>query len=143
MKKRSKNGDDSDEDEEIKAKPIIAKKWYIIESDSKNKQIWNMFTNVFYMIAFFNYPLVIAFKFDTLEDQMFFEVLLDVLMVFDIMPEFITIRYINGKKLITTQQIAFAYMKSTFIFDTLACVPSLVTGERHARYFYFKVFRYL
>ena len=58
---------ETEEVEEIH-NPDGEKKWYIIESDSKNKQIWNMFTNIFYMISFFNFPLVIAFDFTTFED---------------------------------------------------------------------------
>ena len=51
-----------------------------------------MFTNIFYMISFFNFPLVIAFDFETLEDQRLFEIVLDLIMVADITTEFITTR---------------------------------------------------
>ena len=65
-------------------------------------------------------------------------------MLADIATEFITIRYIDqGRKLVTIQDISFAYMKATFIFDVLACIPALVTGEKYWQYYYFKIFRYL
>ena len=41
------------------------------------------------------------------------------------------------------KDISFAYLKSTFIYDILACIPALVTGEKYVLYFYFKIFRYL
>ena len=50
--------EDADEDEK-------KQKWFIIDSESRNKQIWNMFTNIFYMVSFFSFPYVIAF--DALE----------------------------------------------------------------------------
>ena len=53
--------DDSELDEKVP-------KWFIIDSESRNKQIWNMFTNIFYMVSFFSFPYVIAFDFDALED---------------------------------------------------------------------------
>ena len=102
-----------------------------------------MFTNIFYMISFFNFPLVIAFDFATLEDQRLFEIILDLIMVADIITEFITTRETTQGKLIAMKDISFAYLKSTFIFDILACIPALVTGEKHRLYFYFKIFRYL
>ena len=53
--------EDADEDDRVP-------KWYIIDSESRNKQIWNMFTNIFYMVSFFSFPYVIAFNFDALEE---------------------------------------------------------------------------
>ena len=52
--------DDAELDEKVP-------KWFIIDSESRNKQIWNMFTNIFYMVSFFSFPYVIAFNFDALE----------------------------------------------------------------------------
>ena len=64
-------------------------------------------------------------------------------MVADIVTEFITTREITAGKLTNVKDISFAYMKSTFVFDVLACVPALVTGEQYSLYYCFKVFRYL
>lgn len=64
-------------------------------------------------------------------------------MVADIVTEFITTREITAGKLTNVKDISFAYMKSTFILDVLACVPALVTGEQYEMYYYFKIFRYL
>ena len=102
-----------------------------------------MFTNIFYMVSFFTFPLVIAFDFETLDQQRIFEVFLDLIMVADIVTEFITTREITAGKLTNVKDISFAYMKSTFILDVLACVPALVTGEQYVLYYYFKIFRYL
>ena len=55
-----------DADEAIESKEE-KRKWFIIDHESKNKQIWNMFTNIFYMVSFFTFPLVIAFDFETLD----------------------------------------------------------------------------
>ena len=118
-------------------------KWFIIESESRNKQIWNMFTNIFYMVSFFNFPYVIAFNFVALESQFVFEIFLDVLLILDISTEFITTREKNGIKVFKVKDIMFSYMKSTFIFDVMACIPGLVTGESMPAWYLFKVFRYL
>ena len=98
---------------------------------------------MFYMVSFFTFPLVIAFDFKTLNDQRIFEVVLDLIMVADIVTEFITTREITAGKLTTFTDISCAYLKSTFIFDVLACVPALVTGEQYSLYYCFKIFRYL
>lgn len=68
LKKKLETVDEDSDNEDRNLKPTKKIKWYIISADGKNKQIWNMFTNVFYMIAFFNLPIVIAFDFVTLED---------------------------------------------------------------------------
>ena len=90
-----------------------------------------MFTNLFYMVSFFTFPLVIAFDFKTLDQQRIFEVILDLIMVADIVTEFITTREITAGKLTNVKDISFAYIKSTFVLDVLACVPALVTGEQY------------
>ena len=66
QKKIDDEMEDSDlEDENLRddSKP----KWFIIESESRNKQVWNMFTNILYMVSFFNFPLIIGFEFSEYE----------------------------------------------------------------------------
>ena len=55
-----------------------------------------MFTNIFYMISFFNFPYVIAFRFAFFKEQRAFELVLDLIMLTDIATEFITTRERNG-----------------------------------------------
>ena len=102
-----------------------------------------MFTNIFYLISFFNFPYVIAFHFEFFQQQRLFEIALDLIMVTDIATEFITTRENNGAIATTVQEIALGYIKATFFFDMLACLPGLVTIESDPIYYYFKVFRYL
>ena len=65
---------------------------YIIDSDSPYKLLWNMFTNTFYMLSFFMYPLILSFQFKSFEDLRFFELFLDFIMLCDIATEFVTTR---------------------------------------------------
>ena len=64
-------------------------------------------------------------------------------MLCDIATEFFTSRMHKGKKITKLKSIAKAYIKSTFIFDILACLPGLITLERHTGLYYLKIFRYL
>ena len=64
-------------------------------------------------------------------------------MVTDIVTEFITTRENNGAIVTTVQEISLGYLKATFFFDMMACLPGLVTIESDPIYYYFKVFRYL
>ena len=102
-----------------------------------------MFTNIFYMVSFFNFPYIIAFDFESLESQRLFEILLDLIMVVDIAAEFITTREKDGRKIFKVREIALCYIQTTFFFDMMACLPGLVTGEQYKTWFYFKVCRYL
>ena len=132
----------SEDEVEVVADPTIMKK-YIIIADSRNKLIWNMFTNVMYMVSFFTFPFVIAFNFEMMEEMVVFEFFLDLIMLCDIATEFITTRERDGRKITKMQEITFLYMKSTFVFDTMACLPGLITLERNPKWYMFKVFRYL
>ena len=64
-------------------------------------------------------------------------------MLVDISTEFITTRERNGIKIFKVKDIMRSYMKATFIFDIMACVPGLVTGESSKMWYLVKVFRYI
>ena len=64
-------------------------------------------------------------------------------MLFDICTEFITTRERNGIKIFKVKDIMCSYVKATFIFDIMACVPGLVTGESSKNWYLIKVFRYI
>ena len=102
-----------------------------------------MLTNIFYMISFFTFPYVLAFNFSTLRQMMVFEFFVDILMVFDIFTEFITTKEREGEILNKFSDLFVSYLKSTFVFDILACLPGLITLEMNPTYYLFKVFRYL
>ena len=118
-------------------------KWYIIEADNRNKIFWNMFTNLFYIISFFTFPYCIGFNFAPMSSMQPFEFVLDILLLCDIITEFITIKEKDGKKYNTVKQITFLYMKSTFVFDIASCMPGLITLEMNPKWYMFKIFRYL
>ena len=128
------------DDEKIDSKGLEA---FQIDPESNLNMIWNSFTNLFYMISFFTGPLILAFEFKTFERQRYFELFLDFIMLCDIATEFFTSRMHKGKKITKLKSIAKAYIKSTFIFDILACLPGLITLERHTGLYYLKIFRYL
>lgn len=118
-------------------------KWFIIPADSRNKQVWNMFTNIFYMISFFSFPYVIAFNFETMRQMQALEFFVDILMLCDIFTEFITTKEREGEILNKFSDLLVSYLKTTFVFDILACLPGLITLEVNPVYYLFKVFRYL
>ena len=108
---------------------------------------WNVFTNIFYMVSFFSFPLVIAFDFKTMKEPetQIFEFALDLIMLCDIITEFITTKENkeDGKQINKVKKLALLYLKSTFVFDIMACLPGLITLEVHPKWFMFKIFRYL
>ena len=72
-----------------------------------------------------------------------FELLLDLIMLFDIMTEFITTKEKDGRKINQIRELTFEYIKTTFIFDIMACLPGLITLEMDPSWYLFKLFRYL
>ena len=131
LQRKLDDPNDSDEDAAEYLPQDDKPKWYIIEATSRNKLFWNMFTNIFYMISFFTFPYCIGFDFEPMNRMQIFELLVDSIMVCDIITEFITTKEKDGKKFIRFQEIAFFYMKATFIFDVAACLPGLITLEKH------------
>ena len=102
-----------------------------------------MFTNIFYMISFFTFPYCIGFDFEPMEEMQPFEFVVDIIMLCDIVTEFITTKEKDGKKFVKFQDIALFYIKATFIFDVTACLPGLFTLEMHSGWYMCKTFRYL
>ena len=102
-----------------------------------------MFTNIFYMFSFFTFPYVIAFNFESMRDMQPFEFCVDLIMVCDISTEFITTKEKDGRKINQMKEISYTYMKSTFIWDCMACLPGLITLEMDPMWYLFKIFRYL
>jgi hypothetical protein len=79
----SDSGDEMDENNDP---------WYIIHHDSNSKTIWNMLTNLIYVISFFMTAFTLAFEFDPLEQTRSLELAIDIIMVIDICTEFVTTR---------------------------------------------------
>ena len=102
-----------------------------------------MFTNIFYMLSFFSFPYVIAFNFEPMKSMRFFEFCLDLIMLCDIVTEFITTKEKDGRKITKTNELALKYLKSTFFFDIMGCLPGLITLENDPKWYLFKIFRYL
>ena len=143
LRRKLDEGENSEEEDVTHGPEPV--KWFIIDHNSRNKLFWNMFTNIFYMISFFTFPLVIAFNFETMTEPrvLYFEFCLDLIMLCDIITEFITTKEKEDKTLDTMKTIASAYIQSTFVFDIAACLPGLLTFESDPKWFMFKVFRYL
>lgn len=66
---------ESDVDEEKKKSQI----WYIIPAESMSKIIWDMFTNIVYVINFFMILYTIAFQIEPLNDSWAIELLIDII----------------------------------------------------------------
>ena len=134
---------DSEVDEEKKKSQL----WYIIHSDGISKIIWDMFTNIVYVINFFMILYTIAFNIIPLELTWIVELIIDIIQALDIIFEFVTTRYNNdGMKLESFSELAPLYLSGNFVFDLLSCLPGLITLEGSTEQYeknlyYLKIFR--
>lgn len=117
---------ESDVEDEKKKKAV----WYIIQSESMTKIVWDMFTNLVYVANFFMILYTIGFALKPLENTWTYEFVIDLIQILDISSEFVTTKYNNdGVLLDTFSELAPVYLKSNFILDVLSCTPGLLTKE--------------
>ena len=81
--------------------------WYLIRHNSRGKIVWNMTTNIIYMVSFFTTSYTLAFALEPLKDTYGYEMIYDIIMLCDIMLEFFTT---SEKELISLPKIAKSYM---------------------------------
>ena len=113
-------------------------KWWIIRSENTLPQMWSIITNFLTIYALFVTPVVVVFPMagDYLED---FELFVDVCFAIDIVMSFVRLE--DGKKEEDFRAIRLAYLKSTFVFDCIACLPGLITLEKSSSIF--KICRFI
>ena len=70
-----------------------------------------------------------------------FAFIVDIFFAFDIVCNFYTAYVQDVEVIMSLRKIAMNYMRSYFVFDVLATVPTLVTLERRSLYF-LKLFRF-
>ena len=93
-----------------------------------SKIIWDMFTNIVYVINFFMILYTIAFNIEPLKATWIVEFIIDIVQFLDIMAEFVTTKYNNdGMKLERISELAPLYLSGNFVFDLLSCLPGLIT----------------
>lgn len=112
--------------------------------------MWDFFTNIFYMCAYFNVPYCIAFGLpikgsDNSSWEHAVEITLDIVFLCDIIITFMTdVDHDPGEK-ITNATIAYRYVSTYFVFDVVSCMPGLITKEIHNGthwIYWLKFFRY-
>ena len=69
-----------------------------------SKLIWDMFTNIVYVVNYFMILYTIAFEIAPLKNFWVFEFLIDLIQLMDIMTEFITTKYNNDGVLLESIQ---------------------------------------
>ena len=104
---------------------------YVIEKTSRTKTLWSFISSLALTYSFFVVPSFIAFGKPFPEDIEYrnIEILVDSILLLDVFLQLITDNYSDPGQKLTNRQIAFRYVKSTFITDILGCLPSLLTLE--------------
>ena len=113
--------------EEVKKKNELP--WYIIREDGLSKMIFDGLTNMVYVVSFFLTCFTLAFNMQPLEITGQTEVVIDVLILLDIITQFVTTRTVRGEQIQSISEIGPLYLKGSFFFDSIACIPGLITLE--------------
>ena len=83
--------------EEVKKKNELP--WYIIREDGLSKMIFDGLTNMVYVVSFFLTCFTLAFNMQPLEITGQTEVVIDVLILLDIITQFVTTRTVRGEQI--------------------------------------------
>jgi hypothetical protein len=82
-------------------------------------------------ISYFVVPYDIAFQGPKNRFMHNLDLFLDVVILIDVLLNFITDSYSDGGTKLNNRQIAFKYIKSYFLIDLMSCMPMLVTNEKY------------
>jgi CRP-like cAMP-binding protein len=101
------------------------KKWYIIMPNKRGRAVWDMCIAVFVLYLSFKLPLSLAFPVDEFSDDGFLavDIFLDVFFWMDIISNFFTGYYHNGKIELDHRMIAHHYLHGWFTLDLIASFP--------------------
>jgi len=126
-----------------KKKPKYKRLWFIISHDSRYKLIWDVIWSFMLISSFFITFFTLAFNNEPVKYNREIEIFLDIMQIFDILLSFITTcEGVNGIIEKPTEIIA-DYLKSTFIFDALGCLPNFIYLERNPRIYVLKLLRFI
>jgi len=125
--------------EEVKKKNELP--WYIIRENGLSKMLFDALTNMVYVVSFFLTCFTLAFNMQPLEITSHIEVIIDMLILLDIITQFVTTRTIRGELISNTPRLAQMYFRGSFFWDAIACLPGLFTMERFTYAYPLKLFR--
>lgn len=85
----------------------------------------------------------IAFNLEPLVKLQIIEIVVDILLMFNIIVIFFTLKKFDRSFISKKEEIAVSYLKGTFFLDALSVVPSLIVGNKIAYHnvYYFKIIR--
>jgi len=121
---------------------------YIIRRDSTSKEYWDFFTIVFTVTSLFMIPINIAFGMNSRNKNIqTLDIVIDSVFLVDIMLNFITDNFSEPGQDITNRQIAWRYVRGSFIWDLAESLPGLIVQEQYTentRWIYLsKISRYI
>lgn len=103
----------------------------------------NFIANMAYTISFFLVLFVIASRMSLLDELQPYELVIDLILFFEMITRFLT-AYDNDLEQVTDlRTISVRYVSNWFIFDFIAIVPGLITGEMFPVIYPLKLLRYL
>ena len=117
------------EKEAIEDKPWF--NGFVITRRSRGRIYWDFLSNILMTVSYFMVPYHIAFAVGGFsERQRVLEFVLDVVILIDVLLNFITDSYSDPGRQLDNRQIAFKYITSYFLVDVLSFLPSLAMLER-------------
>jgi hypothetical protein len=127
-----------------KKKPKYKRYWFIINHESRYKLLWDVVWSFMLISSYFITFFTLAFNNYPVQYNRPIEIFLDIMQIFDICLSFVTTcEGVNGGLKERPLEITIEYLKSTFIFDALGCLPNLVYRETNPEIYALKVFRFI
>lgn len=123
------NASDSDEYQELEQKKP-PRRWFIVDKEAKWKLAWDLVSSFLLLFSYFLTLYTLSFSVDNQVKKKAIELFLDVFQLFDIILMFVTTRKgEDGELMDVFQAIAPNYLRETFIFDAIGCLPGLIMFE--------------
>ena len=116
---------------------------FAFTEDNKVLIVHSSIVNIWYIISFFLIPLVIASNLNMVSQVRWYELAIDLVILFDIIISFIKAYKTDIRIIRDIRLTAFRYLTGGFIFEILSVLPWLVTGESYQYVYLFKLLRYL
>lgn len=126
-----------------KKKPKYKRPWFIISHESRYRLIWDVIWSIMLLFSYFLTCFTLAFNTFPLNYMWKIEILLDIMQLLDISLNFITTCEGTSGVVERPLEIAYTYMRSTFIFDATGCLPNLIMMEKYPHLYILKVLRYI
>ena len=102
--------------------------------------LWESIINTSTLISLIIVPYAMAFGIE--ENYTTTGTVIDVIFFLDMLLTFITGYYAGNEIVVDRKRIAFRYLKTFFLFDTISTLPSLFSGQ-NTRVYFLKLLRFV